>query len=117
MPSLRSRCLVRLVWLLRAWALRACVYWISWEPCSRSWLVAASSSHHDRTRADTAVCTWHTVSSGFFPPQVRMNFGQEEVAYGTEDPVPFQAHVFSPFVMVQTDFPFAILEAPLDAPA
>src|ERR1700752_2849882 len=103
MPNARSFWRVCFVWLVRARALRAWLCWISLAACSNSGLAATSSSHQERMTAATAVWTWHTVSSGFFPPQVRVDFGQEQIADGTQNPMPFQPLVATSFVVVQAD--------------
>lgn len=67
MPISRSFRRVRLMWLLRALALSCWVVWMHLAVCSISLAEARPLSHQDRTSAPTAVWTWHTVNSGFFP--------------------------------------------------
>src|SRR5260370_7765415 len=69
MPNSRSLRLVAFLWLLRAWALRGCWYVIFAAVFSSNRSEAGCSlSHQDRTNAATAVWSWHTVNSWFFPP-------------------------------------------------
>ena len=69
MPRACNRRSVRLVWHRRASALRRCARWISSDVRSNSLVGGFRSSHQNGIDAATAVCTWHAVSSGFFPPR------------------------------------------------
>src|SRR5437773_9603364 len=80
-------------------------------------MLARSDNHKLLTTAATAVCTWQTVSSGFFPPQVLVDLGQEKMAHGAEDQMAFQTQVQAALIMIQAQFPFLILKTTLDAPA
>ncbi len=77
MPAARSFRRAAFVWLLRAWARRACVYCKSLAVFSSNRVTQPPESHRHLTNADIAVRTWHTVSSGFFPPKVLVDFRQE----------------------------------------
>jgi len=55
-------------------------------------------SHQDWTIALVARWTWHTVHSGFFPPQRLLSLHQKQVTHGAENQVPFQAKVTTPFI-------------------
>src|SRR4051812_36592559 len=116
MPNSCSRFRVRLVWLLRAVALRRCFLCNSAAVRSRSFVEGRSSSHQDGINAAIAVCTWHSVSSGFFPPEFLTHPRQEQIADGAEDQMAFQALVPSALVVVQAHFPLLILKATLHAP-
>src|SRR6476620_10344163 len=117
MPSARSLRRVDLVWLLRACTRRFCAYRISSAACSYRRLQARPDCHQLQTTAAIAVCTWHTVSSGFFPPKALMDPRQEQVTHHRKDQVTFQADIASAFKMIQTQLPFLILKAALDTPA
>src|SRR5208283_856614 len=117
MPMLRKTRRVSLVWQRRAQALRRCARRIFLEMCSSHRADTRPLIHHDRISAETAVCTWQTVNSDFFSPQPLVGLGQEQVADRAEDQVAFESRITSPLEMVQTDFAFTVLEAPLHAPA
>jgi hypothetical protein len=72
--------------------------------------------HQFGTSAATASWTWHTVSSGFFFPQVFSDARQEQVAHTGQDQVPLEAQPSAAFPLVESDFLFLISEAPLHAP-
>ena len=97
MPIFRSFLRVRLVWHLRAVALRCCQCWISPAAASISAAHTLPLSQQLCTNAAAAICTWHTVRSGFFPPQLLANPGQEQVAHRGEDQVPFQSQPAAAF--------------------
>src|SRR5260221_14511928 len=103
MPIAWSLLTVVLVWLLRASALRFWAYVIVVATFS-SQLFAAGSSviHQERIRAINAVCNWHTVRSGFFPPFLS-HLGQEQIAHHRQYQVTFQADIAPALVLVQTD--------------
>jgi hypothetical protein len=108
---------VRFVWQRRAQAARRCARWMSWAVCSNSRLDTCPFIHHERISAETAVWTWQTVNSDFFPPQPLIGHGQEQVADRAENHMPFESRIASSLVMVQADLAFTVLEAPLHAPA
>src|SRR5215471_1546103 len=117
MPSSRSFRRVVLVWLLRAWALRRCWYVIFAAVFSNSRFDAARPwLHQDCTKAATAVWSWHTVSSGFFPP-LGSHTGQEQVADGRQDQVSFQSQVAPAFVLIQTDLALVVFETTFHTPS
>ena len=70
MPRACSRRRVRLVWQRRARALRRCARVISSDVRSNSFLGGFRSNHQNGINAATAVCTWHSLNSGFFPPEL-----------------------------------------------
>src|SRR6516164_2533417 len=114
-PSLRR---VRLKWLLRASAFRCSAQVI--------FLAAlASSFSFDRrehnpqacTRAATAVWSWQTVSSGFFPRPFLPHPRQDQVANATEDQVTFQVQIPSSLILIQPNLALLILEAAFHPPA
>src|SRR5512142_2153958 len=113
MPRSCNRRRVRFVWLLRAWALRRCARVILAAACASSLSTAwASDSHQERTKAATAVCSWQTVRSGFFPPPLLPHPRQEQQAHRREEQVAFQPHMAPALVVLQADLAFVILEAP-----
>ncbi len=116
MPFCRSFLRVLLMWLLRASALRCCVYWIVLAVCFNSLADARPLSHQLCTRADTASCNWYMVNSEFFPPQAVTSAGQKQIADARQNQVPFQSNVATAFPGIQADVLFLILEASLDAP-
>src|SRR3990172_7160048 len=116
MPNARSFCRVALLWLLRAWAFLCCAQAISFAACSYSGLEARPSSHQDLTTAAAATWTWQTVTSGFFPPKLLADSGQEQIAHGRERQMSLQSHPAAALVVVQTHFPLLIFETPLDPP-
>src|SRR5512142_3224488 len=118
MPSSRSLRRVRFVWLFRAWAFRRCAH--------RIFLAAFASSFsfdrredipQQRTNAASAVCSWQTVSSGFFPPEFLAHPRQEQVAHRREDQVSLQPQVTPALVLVQPDLALLVLKTTLHAPA
>ncbi len=118
MPSSRNLRRVRLVWLLRAAAFRFCAHAI--------FLAAFASTlsfdrrdlnPQHRTNAAIAVCSWQTVSSGFFPRPFLSHTRQEQVAQATEDQVSLQAQVAPALILVQSDLAFLVLEATFHSPA
>src|SRR5947208_3163316 len=117
MPNSWSRRRVRLRWLVRAIALRRCVRCSSAAVRSTNWGDGRWSSHQYGINAARAVCTWHSVNSGFSPPEVLAGAGQEQVADGAERQVPFQSHIAAAFVVVQAYLAFAVLETAFDPPA
>src|SRR5215469_10067175 len=113
----RNRFRVRLMWLLRALALRCCAHVIFRAAFSRSWSCDRRDvSPQERTNAAIAVCNWQTVSSGFFPPPFLTHSRQEQVAHAAEDQVSFQSQVTPSLVLVQTDLAFLVLEATFHSP-
>src|SRR3954470_15659188 len=118
MPSPSSFLMVVLVWLFRAWAFRRWAYMILLAVLSSSLSICSGSEiHHDRTKADVAVCSWQTVSSGsFFRPSLP-HPRQEQVAHRRDDQVAFQPQIAAPLVLVQADLALVVLEAPFHAPA
>src|SRR6266446_1879759 len=117
MPTACSLRRVAFVWLLRAWARRLCAYWISSAACSYRRLQARPDCHQLRTTATTAVWTWQTVNSGFFPPKFLVYSRQKEVTHGREDKVPFQPQIATSFIMVQTHLSLVIFKTPLNTRA
>src|SRR5215210_3853218 len=116
-PNLWSRFRVRLVWLLRAVALRRCVLCNSAAVRSSSFFEGRSFSHQQGINAAIAVCTWHSVSSGFFPPEFLTHPRQEQIADRAEDQMAFQPLITSALVMVQAHLPLLVLKTTLHAPA
>jgi len=116
MPSFRSFLRFCLVWLLRAVAMRCCQCWISLAVCSINAVDARPLSHHERTSTPTAVWTWQTVRSGFFPPQLFTNSGQEQVAHAGENQVSLQTEPATALPLIESDFLLLILKTPLDTP-
>src|ERR1043165_2920598 len=103
MPNLRNRCRVFLPWLFRATTILCWVLWISAAVRSTNLAEGRWSSHQYGINAAIAVCTWHSVNSGFFPPELLTRPCQEQVADGTQGQVAFQPHVTSAFVVIQPD--------------
>src|SRR5690348_12768913 len=103
MPLSRSLRRVRLVWLLRADAFRCRARMISSDVRSNNFLGGLRPNHQNGIMAAIAVCTWHSVSPGFFPPELLSHPRQEQVAHATEDQVTFQPPVTPALVLVQAD--------------
>ena len=101
MPDARSFFLVALVWLFLAAASLLCVLAISSAVRSNSFLDGRCSSHRYGTSAATAVCTWHSVDSGFFPPELLSHPRQEQVAHAAQDQVTFPSLVATTLILVQ----------------
>ena len=93
MPRACSRRRVRLVWHRRARALRRCARSISADVRSSNLLGGLRFNHQNGISAATAVCTWHSVSSGVFPPELLPHSRQEQVAHAAQDQVAFQPGV------------------------
>jgi hypothetical protein len=79
MPMLRKIRRFLLTWQRRAQALRRCARWINAAVRSSSRADTRPSIHHERISAETAVWTWQTVNSDFFPPQPLIRPRQEQV--------------------------------------
>src|SRR6516225_376781 len=116
MPRACNRRSVRLVWHRRASALRRCARWISSDVRSNSLVGGFRSSHQNGIDAATAVCTWHSVRSGFFPPELLSHPRQEQVTDTAQDQVPLQPPVAPALVLVQPDLAFLVLETPFHPP-
>src|SRR5262245_4821598 len=116
MPIACNRRRVRLVWHRRASAFRRWVRAISPAVRSSNFFGGLMLNHQNGINAATAVCTWHSVSSGFSPPELLPHPRQEQVTEATEDQVAFQALVTSALVLVQADLGLLVLETTLDAP-
>src|SRR4051795_1353342 len=117
MPNARSFFRVALVWLFRANAFLLCVRAISAAVRSNNFFDGRWSSHQDGIIAAIAVCTWHSVSSGFSPPELLSHPRQEQVAHAAQDQVPSQPLITATFVLVQPDLALLVFEATLDSPA
>src|SRR3954470_8737117 len=118
MPSPSSFLMVVLVWLFRAWAFRRWAYMILLAVLSSSLSTFFRSEiHHDLTKAAVAVCSWQTVSSGFFFRPSLPHPRQEQVAHRRDDQVAFQPQVAAPLVLIQADLALVVLETPLHTPA
>jgi hypothetical protein len=117
MPSSLKRWRVVFVWLLRAWAFRRWWYVIFRAAVSNNLAAAVRPKLNDWIRAATAVCNWHTVRSGFFPPPLLSQLRQKQVTHGGDDQVAFEPQIAPPFLLIQADFPFVVFEAPLHPPA
>jgi hypothetical protein len=116
-PDARSRRLVRWVWLFRAAAFLCCALLISADVRSNSSFGSLRFNHQNGINAAIAVCTWHSVSSRFFPPKLLAQPRQEQVAHATQDQVAFQTLVAPALVLVQADLALLILKTTLDVPA
>lgn len=73
-------------------------------------------SDQERTTAAAAMRTWHTVSSGFFPPQLLLDLRQEQVTHGGYRLMAFQPQVGTSLEVVEAQFRLLILEAAFDVP-
>ena len=116
MPSACNRRRVRLVWHRRASALRRWVRSISPAVRSSNFFGGLRLNHQNGINAATAVCTWHSVSSRFSPPELLPHPRQEQVAQATEDQVALQPLVPSALVLVQPDLGLLVLETALHPP-
>src|SRR4051794_11053025 len=110
MPNARSFFRVAFVWLLRAAAFLLCVRAISSAVRSNNFFDGRWSSHQYGISAAIAVCTWHSVNSGFSPPELLSHPRQEQVAHATQDQVTFQSLVPASFILVQPDLALLVLE-------
>src|SRR5205823_5937603 len=93
MPNSCRRRRVLLVWHVRAHAIRLCVLCSSAAVRSINTSDGSSSSHQLGINAAMAVCTWHSVNSGFFPPELLPHPRQEQVTHRTQDQMAFQTQV------------------------
>src|ERR1700682_4179430 len=116
MPNSRSLRRARLLWLLRAAAILCCALWISAAVRSTSFAEGRWSSHQLGINAAIAVCTWHSVSSGFFPPAFLTDARQEQIADRAQDQVAFESHIATAFVVIHSDLSLVVLEATLHPP-
>ena len=116
-PTARSFFRVALVWLFRAAAFLTCVRSISAAVRSNFFIEGHRPSHQYGINAAIAVCTWHSVNSGFSPPELFSHPRQEQVAHAAQDQVAFPPLVTTSFILVQPDLRFLALEATLDVPA
>jgi hypothetical protein len=116
MSIFRSFFRVRLMWQRRAVALRCCQCWIVLAVALINATDARPLSHQLRTSDPIAVCTWHTVSSGFFFPQFLADSHHEQVAHRCQDQVSLQSQPVTPFPLIEPDFLFLVLETPFNTP-
>src|ERR1700722_10442038 len=116
MPDLRSRRRVRLMWLVRAAALRRWVRLILAAVRSSTSFTGETCHHQKGISAATAVWIWHSVRSGFFPPELLPHPRQEQVADAAQNQVAFQTLVASALVLIQADLAFLVLKTALHAP-
>ena len=100
MPNSRSLLRVRFLWLFRAVAFLFWVLWILAAVRSSSFGDGRWSSHQYGIRAASAVWIWHSVNSGFFPPELLSRARQEQVADGTQDQMAFQPQITPTFVVL-----------------
>src|ERR1700730_12814904 len=110
MPNSCSLRRVRLVWQFRARPFLRCARTISSDVRSSSFFGGHRLNHQNGISAATAVCTWHSVSSRFFPPELLSHPRQEQVAHATEDQVAFQPLVTPALVLVQPDLGLLVLK-------
>src|SRR3989304_535683 len=111
-PMLCNRRSLRLRWLRSAAALRRWVRVSISEIDSAIAREQRLSRVHSGTRIAVAVRTWQSVRSGFFPPMLLVELGQEQVADATEDQVPLDRPALAGLEVVQPQFALAILEFP-----
>src|SRR5512135_1680492 len=116
MPNSCSLRRVRLMWLFRAMAFLCCVLSIPADVRSSNFLGGHRFNHQNGISAATAVCTWHSVNSGFFSPELLPHPRQEQVADHAQDQVAFQPLIAPALVLVQSDLALLVLEAALHAP-
>src|SRR4051794_16450201 len=109
MPNARSFFRVALVWLFRAAAFLLRVRSSSSAVRSNLFSVGRWHSHQYGINAAIAVCTWHSVNSGFSPPELLSHPRQEQVAHATQDQVPSQSLVTTSFILIQPDLRLLIL--------
>src|SRR5207245_1398926 len=95
---------------------RRCARVISVEVRSSSFRGGLRFSHQNGIWAATAVWIWHSVSSGFFPPEFLAHPRQEQITHATQDHVAFQPLVTPALVLVEPDLGFLVLETTLDPP-
>src|SRR5271157_2187322 len=107
---------IRLLWLCRARVFLLCRWRIVSAVRSSSLAEARLLNQHERMNADAAKWIWQTVSSGFFFPQLLFRPRQKQKADCAQNHVPLQPQITPTFIMIQTDFPLAILEAAFHAP-
>ena len=74
------------------------------------------SSHQQGINAPRAVWTWHSVTSGFFFPQVLSHSRQEQETDRADHQMTFQSLVSSALVVIQAHLSFLVLEATLHVP-
>jgi hypothetical protein len=103
-------------WLSRASAFSRCARALVRAACSAN-SFAAVPKLNPSTNAAAAVRTWHTVSSGFFPPKLVSNFGKYQKAYRTDDLVALQSEVTATFPVVKAQLRLTVFKAPLEVPA
>src|SRR5664279_682758 len=116
MPICRSFLRVRLRWHARAAAMRCCQWRRRLAMSAISTADARPHSHQLGTNAPTAACTWLIVRSGFFPPKLRANPRQEQVAHRSQYEVPLQAQPAAAFPLVQANLLLLVLETSLHTP-
>src|SRR5512142_970729 len=118
MPRSRSLCRVRFTWLLRARAFRRCAQLIFLAALASSFSCDGRDDNpQQRTSAATAVCSWQTVSSGFFPPEFLAHPRQEQVTHRRENQVALQPQVTPALILVQADLALLVLETAFHTPA
>src|SRR3982750_4895821 len=103
-------------WLSRALAFSPWARSIDRAARSASFLAPVSPNPNPATNAAAAVRTWHTVSSGFFPPKLVVKLRKHQEAHRTDDLVPLQPQVTATLPVVKTQLRFTILKAALHMP-
>jgi len=116
MPASRSFRRVLFVWLFLAEAFRRLARSISAAVRSSNLLEGRWPSHQYGINAANPVCTWHSVSPGFFPPELLSHPREEQIAHATEHQVASQTLVTPALVLVQADLRLLILETAFDPP-
>src|SRR3954453_677601 len=106
MPKLCNCRLLSRVWHRRATAFRPCARTSRADVRSSRAREGRRPNHHDGMHAASATCTWHSVSSGFFPPESLTHPRQEQEADGAQRQVADQAHVAPTLVVIQSDLAF-----------
>ena len=116
MPDLRSRRRVRLMWLVRD-SIAAQVQLILAAVRSSTSFTGETCHHQKGIQRATAVWIWHSVRSGFFPPELLPHPRQEQVADAAQNQVAFEPLVAPAFVLVQADLGLLVLKAAFDTPS
>src|SRR5271165_6998955 len=104
------------MWLCRASAFLCWFCRISSAVRTSSLAEGRWSSHQQGINAPRAVWTWHSVTSGFFFPQVLSHPRQEQETDRADHQMTFQSQVSSALVVIQAHLSFLVLEATLHVP-
>ena len=110
MPFARKHWSVAFQWPRRAWALRSCVIANCAAITSARFREHRPPLYQIGTRNRVAVRTWQTVTSGFFPPLLLAELGQEQMTHAGQDQVALDRKVVADLEVVHAQLGLGVLQ-------